>query len=99
MGNRPKSYSKTTDLVLRGSDSGPGGGARVRSYGGAPTLYSTNRGEKTLESNQPGTGRVYPPVYGESPNIGQNQKSSLRKKSAPGYTPTAGQLTASPNPF
>lgn len=99
MAKRPNAKGKTIDFIPKGSDSGPGGGARVKSHAGAPTLYSVNRGEKTLEGAQPGVGRVFPPVYGSNPGIGLNRKSTQKKKSGGGYVPSAGDLTASPNPF
>lgn len=97
MAKRPNAKGKTLAFVLKGSDSGPGGGKKVKSHAGSPTLYSVHRGEQTLASAQPGTGRVYPPVYGK--NIGLNQKSKLKKKKGGGYVPSASDYTNSPNPF
>jgi len=81
-----------------GSDSAPTGPGTPRSFGGAPTLFSINRGEKAMLSGD-GTKRVYPPTYGGGNRQVTTFNSKRKGKNAPGYVPSASDITNSPNPF
>lgn len=96
-GKRPAQKGKTIAFVLKGSNSPPsskkGKGSGFR---GAPTIKEVNRGERTLASAQPGSGRMFPPVHGGKPMVIQTKKT-LKKNKGPGYVPSASDLTNSPN--
>lgn len=92
----------TIESLRGGSDSGPtdaGGRGTPRTFGGAPTLFSINRGEKALADEGDGAKRVYPPTYGGGKRQITTLRSSRKGKSGGGYVPSASDITNSPNPF
>lgn len=102
MAKRQTSFADgfTVESLLAGSDSPPTGAGTPRSFGGAPVLYSIDRGERALATGDQSTKRVYPPVYGG----GNRQVETFRSKrspkgNVPGYIPTSTDITNSPNPF
>lgn len=88
----------TIQSLQAGSDSPPTGPGTPRSFGGAPTLFSINRGEKAMAQGD-GPVRVYPPTYGGANRQVTPISSKRTRKNAPGYNPSASDITNSPNPF
>lgn len=99
MAARQKSFASgfTIQSLIPGSDSGPSG-TTPRSFGGAPTLFSINRGEKAVAKPE-SEKRVYPPTYGGGPRQVTTLKSKRAPKTGGGYVPSASDITNSPNPF